>query len=132
MSEYIKNFDAWNIHKKSVDQTESKKLHFKERDVWWASVGINIGSEIDGKNELFERPVLVVKKLHGTKLFGIPLTTKTKVGSYFVSIRYGATDGVAVLVDSKVLSSKRLIRKIGKISIEDFKKVKEGLKEMLA
>ena len=34
----------------------------KERDIWWCSIGVNIGDEIDGKNELFHRPVLILKK----------------------------------------------------------------------
>jgi hypothetical protein len=35
-------------------------------DIWWASIGENVGSEINGKSRLFSRPVIIFKKLaHG-------------------------------------------------------------------
>jgi hypothetical protein len=57
-----KDFDGWNNVKKKVDTHNTSSLYFKEREIWWASTGVNIGSESDGKNELFERPVLILKK----------------------------------------------------------------------
>ncbi len=35
---------------------------FREGDVWWCAVGENVGIEINGKNQEFSRPVLVLKK----------------------------------------------------------------------
>ncbi len=32
----------------------------------WCSIGINVGDEEDGKNELYERPVLVIKKFNAS------------------------------------------------------------------
>ena len=51
--QYVKNFDAWITRKKKIDTREMQNsLYVKEREVWWVSVGVNVGAEIDGKNEL--------------------------------------------------------------------------------
>jgi mRNA interferase MazF len=56
-------------------------------DIWWASVGQNVGSEINGKSRLFSRPVIIFKKLAHGFYFVIPTTTKPKVGSWYVPFR---------------------------------------------
>jgi hypothetical protein len=48
----MKNFNDWNDLKKNLDSLENHPL-FQEREVWWCSVGVNIGSEIFGKSGLF-------------------------------------------------------------------------------
>jgi mRNA-degrading endonuclease toxin of MazEF toxin-antitoxin module len=128
---YQKNFNDWNKRKQLIDEKNIPSIFIKEREVWWTAVGVNIGSEIDGKNELFERPVLIIKKLHTTKFLGVPLTSQEKTGNYFVPVGYGSSSGVAVLIDVRVFSSKRLLRKVGKISIEDSLRVKKELKALL-
>jgi len=40
----MKKFDEWNEVKKQVD-TRSNIIQFKEREVYWASVGENVGFE---------------------------------------------------------------------------------------
>ncbi len=56
-----KKFDNWNDVKKNL-HGEHKAIIFKERDIFWVSIGVNIGYEQDGKGEIFSRPVVVVKK----------------------------------------------------------------------
>lgn len=56
-----KKFNEWN-KLKTILHNNNKEQYFKERDIFWASVGVNIGYEQDGKGEIFSRPVLVVKK----------------------------------------------------------------------
>ncbi len=58
-----KDFDCWNDIKKKLDESK-KTLFFKERDVWWCSIGLNVGDEENGKNQFFSRPVLVVRKFN--------------------------------------------------------------------
>lgn len=48
---YDKDFDGWNIKKKEINSKFHKPPMFKERDIWWISVGINVGFEEDGKHE---------------------------------------------------------------------------------
>ena len=77
-NEYTKDFDGWNPIKKSLDDTKSTPT-FKEREIWWCSVGINIGHESDGKNELYHRPVLIIRKFSKRLFWGIPTTSQNKL-----------------------------------------------------
>ncbi len=95
-------------------------LFFHEREVWWCSVGINIGVETDGKNENFERPVLIVKKFNGHMLWVIPLTSKQREGLHYVKISHDRGVSFACVSQMKTMSSKRLLRKIGMIAESEF------------
>ncbi len=58
-----KNFDSWNTKKKEIDTSVSnEKIYFREGDIWWCTIGINVGAESNGKGFEFRRPVLVYKK----------------------------------------------------------------------
>lgn len=48
----MKNFDEWNIIKKQIEKTD-KIVEFSETEIWWTSIGLNIGDEEDGKNEKY-------------------------------------------------------------------------------
>lgn len=45
----MKNYDQWNNLKKQLEERKEMPS-FHEGDVWWCSLGVNIGQEIDGKN----------------------------------------------------------------------------------
>lgn len=40
----MKQYDEWNELKKSLNDEENK-VFFRERDVFWTSIGLNIGYE---------------------------------------------------------------------------------------
>ncbi len=42
---HIKYFDEWNNVKKKLHYSKHNPPLFKERDIWWVSVGTNIGFE---------------------------------------------------------------------------------------
>ena len=63
-----KNFDHWNKSKKKIEVRRDKFL-YKEGDVWWCSVGLNIGTESCGKGGEFRRPVLIIKKTFKEKFY---------------------------------------------------------------
>lgn len=79
------------------------------------------GFEADGKNELFERPVLALRKFNKDMFWGLPLTSRKKTGKpfYFSVSLHGAPQTV-VFSQLRVLSSKRLIRRLGKLSDSQF------------
>ena len=55
-----KNFDDWNIIKKTINSKDiAVFIHPKE--VWWCSFGVNIGAEVNGKHGYFERPCIIMK-----------------------------------------------------------------------
>ncbi len=124
---YTKYFDSWNFQKKSVNEREiADDFYYHEREVWWASVGVNIGAEIDGKNENFERPILIIRKINQWQFLGIPLTSKYKSGYFYIPVQLGdaGQESTICLSQIRVFSTKRLNRKIGTIRKEDFLNVK--------
>ena len=102
MKQYIKEFDRWNEKKKHANNKENdRNLFIHEREVWWCSLGVNIGVEIDGKNNDFERPVLLIKKFNGMMFWGIPLTSKTKENPYTVEVKHQKGDFICCFITAK-------------------------------
>ncbi len=126
----MKNFDSWNIEKKKIDKTGIIKL-FHQREIWWSSFGINIGREQNGRSDNFERPVIVLKKLSPDTLICLPLSTKKKLEKFQSNIIHDDVSGFALLDQVKVVDSKRLLRKIGTVSIPQFEIMKNKFKELL-
>lgn len=125
--EYKKDFDKWNILKKNLEKRSSFPF-VSTKEIWWCALGVNIGIEIDGKNENFERPVLIIKAYNTEMIKIIPLTTSTRDNKYYFKIKKITFEGkmsYAVLSQVRTISAKRLLRKIGgKILKEDFNKIK--------
>jgi mRNA interferase MazF len=111
---YIKDFDNWNIKAKFLD-SRSFDDYFYAREIWWAALGINIGSEQDGKNESFERPILVLKRINKDLCLVVPFTSKILNNDYRITTESTGIQAQVVLSQIKVISSKRLLRKVGKI-----------------
>lgn len=121
--ELIKIFANWTKLKIRIHASESNKnIYFKEGQIWWASIGQNIGVETNGKNENYERPVIILKKFNGHSFLGVALSSKEKVGDYYIKLK--DVEGVSNIVNLsqiKNMSTKRLLRKINdELSIEDF------------
>ena len=70
-------FDNWNLLKKKLN-SKNKFPSILEGEVWWCSLGKNVGVEINGKNANFTRPILIVKKLSSVGFIGVPLTSQIK------------------------------------------------------
>jgi mRNA interferase MazF len=130
---YFKDFDGWNIIKKNIDRKELDiDFYYYQREVWWCSLGLNIGTEINGKSDKFERPILIIKKFNKNQFLGLPLTTKNKIGIYYKILNYITVDnvnrvGFLNLSQLKVISSKRLIRKLGTSNIDSFMIIKKAV-----
>lgn len=58
----IKHFIDWIITKIIIDNKEKKEFTINEYQVFWCSLGENVGDEENGKGDDFRRPVLVFKK----------------------------------------------------------------------
>lgn len=123
-----KDFDGWNKLKKTINKKEvDSEFNFHAGDIWWTALGVNIGKEIDGKNETFERPVLILKVINRHTVYVLPLTSKDNfVDKYHCKIDYeNGGSGVAVFSQIRVISSNRLLRNLSKISKEDLLKIKK-------
>ncbi len=128
---YTKDFDLWHGIKKNIDK-EAGRLFYKEREVWWCSLGVNVGYELDGKGENYNRPVLILKGFSREVCLSIPLTTKLKTGKYYHEVSLG--DDVvrkAVLSQLRLLDTKRFLQKIGTVENNEFLKIKQAVIALL-
>ena len=125
-----KNFDDWNERKKSIDKSESL-ADFHIREIWWCSIGVNIGSEQHSQTSDFSRPILVVRKFTRDVFWGMPLTTKTKDIDFRVRFILGGVENDLLILQMRVYDRKRLIRKIGVMPKSDFAKLTRVVKDLL-
>ena len=126
----MKKFDEWNEVKKQINN-RIKNIKFKERDIFWMSIGENIGNEQNGKGKEFARPVLIIKKLNNQLFFGVPLSTTIRDGSYFYTFDFlESQSSSALLVQAKVFDIKRANQKLGMINKNDFINLKDKLRSL--
>ena len=125
-----KNFRRWHFLKEQLNKRE-KVIYFREREIWWCSLGLNVGFEEDGKNYRFERPVLILKKFSKDLFLALPTTTKNKENKYYYKFKNGNRECSVILSQMRATSSKRLLRRIRKISPDDFENIKDLIKEFL-
>lgn len=110
-----KDFLNWTTQKEHIEQNMPETLAFSEGQIWWCSLGINVGSEQDGKNR-FERPVLVVKKFNNRMCWAIPITSKTKSGDHHLTLNTHEGGGTLILSQMRLISVKRFLRVIAKMT----------------
>jgi mRNA-degrading endonuclease toxin of MazEF toxin-antitoxin module len=132
----MKNLDEWNEVKKQLDKREyfdkDFPLYFAERDIWFMSWGLNIGSEEFGKNERFERPALVLKRFNEKMMYAIPLTTQVeKTHKYKVEYVLNEKKFAAKINQMRLIDSKRLLRKVGVLDEQQFNYVRSKIKNIL-
>jgi mRNA-degrading endonuclease toxin of MazEF toxin-antitoxin module len=125
-----KDFDKWNIQKKQLENRVPDFL-FSTGEIWWCSVGLNVGIESCGKGQKYQRPVLVLKKLSRNSFIGIPLSTQKKIGSWFEEITILNEPRYALLYQIRLFSTSRFQRRLTTLDIKDFKKIKEKLETLL-
>ena len=141
---YEKDFDTWNGLKKSIEHKQGEhrgEAYAYPREIWWCSLGVNIGAEIDGKNENFERPVLIVRVYNKHSMLVLPVTSKEKDDKFHCKIIVQANNNKTgevynkpvwvKLTQVRMISNKRLLRKVDVIPSVDFFKVKEAFKDYI-
>lgn len=129
---YIKEFDKWIDKKKELHNKHVVPPLFKECDIWWASTGINVGYEEDGKHEKFIRPVLVLKKFNRELFLGVPMSTKLKNNKYYIEVTIAEKIVSALISQIRVFSAKRLQDKLAELDSKDFEKVKNEVVKMIS
>ena len=128
---HVKDFEGWNKEKQYVNGIE-KDLYFSEREIWWCAFGINIGVEIDGKNGKYERPGLIVKYINKDMALVLPLTTKGEADKYHVNIETEKIASFAKISQLKVVSTKRLLRKIDMLNETQFLLIRHRIIEFVS
>lgn len=126
----IKRFLEWIGLKERLDFMTDEPPLVRERDIWWISFGDNVGSEINGKNKLFSRPGIILKKLSRGLFLVLPTTSKSKTGSWYVSLRQERKNMCVCLHQVRVLDYRRFSNRLGIIDEEDFRRIKEGFNRL--
>ncbi len=118
-------FDLWNAIKQKVNK--GKKIpYFKVGEIRWIQMGQNVGSEIFGKGELFQRPALILKVVFGNSAIIIPLTSKVQKGSYYMNFK--DRDGkiqYALFAQIKYVDGRRIRDKLSSVDILTLKNIKK-------
>lgn len=126
----MKDFFSWHNKKSKLDLAE-RRPYFHEGEVWYASLGLNIGYEQDGKGAEYLRPVLIVRKFNNDICWIVPLTHTSKDTIHYVHIKVLGKSSTAILSQLKLLDARRFSHMIDKISDEDFKLATKKLKELI-
>lgn len=127
----LKRFLVWIALKQDLHNSGHKPPHVSEGDIWWASVGENVGSEINGKSKLFSRPVVILRKLSHGFYFVVPTTTQQRTGSWFIAFRQNERTMLACLHQARAIDYRRLSSKLGTMDDEDFARVKDGFRKLI-
>ncbi len=127
----MKSFDEWNEVKKELSTEKKKTFFIKDREIYWVNLGKNVGYEQDGKGENFLRPVLIYRKFNSDIFYGIPLTTKAKENKFHFRFLARNRENYAILSQMKLIDTKRIHDKLGKMNSNDFEKLKIKLGELL-
>jgi mRNA-degrading endonuclease toxin of MazEF toxin-antitoxin module len=125
-----KDFDSWNIRKKEIN--EDKPNFYREREIRWCSLGINIGFEQDGTSREYRRPVLVIKGFSRHVCLVIPLTTSQKKNPYHVGM--GVVDDVeafGIISQIRLIDTKRLHDRLAIVSKEKFEVIRKAIRDFI-
>lgn len=126
-----KDFDRWNISKKSINSERRHPL-YNQREIWWCLLGTNIGFEHDGDGIEHQRPVLILKGLSAYTCFIIPLTSSTHIHPMRISIgKINNKEASAVISQLRVIDTKRLAEKICLLEKERFELTRKAIKDLL-
>lgn len=131
-----KDFDQWNQFKKLLHK-ENKSIFAWPREIWWCALGLNLGAETDGKNNRFERPVIIMRVYNKETMLVLPITTKERPDTfhYKILIKMSSDErgyleiqktGWVKLTQARVISNKRLLRKIDTASGQEFNLIRQA------
>lgn len=129
--EYKKDFDGWNDEKKKLDATP-QAIFCHKREIWWCTLGVNIGFEQHSMSDDFSRPIVVIRCFTADMFWGVPLTTKVRDDVPFrVRIKVNDEQNDAMILQMRSYDRKRLRRKLGVVSKSDFKKITDLIKKVI-
>lgn len=125
-------FSEWAKLKPHIHFSDRQNIFPKRREIWWASIGQNIGVEVNGKNKQFERPVLIVRVFNADFVLAVSISSQEKKGEYYYPFTNPAGEkNVVVLSEIRAISSKRLVRIVGEMGSADFSAIIARLKQMI-
>ena len=128
----VKNYLQWTPVKILLNKNTQRPT-YKEGDVFWMSVGENIGFEQDGKGRLSSRPVLIIRGFSRELFWGIPLTSQPKRGKYYYGFTMNGRVSTAILSQMRAFDAKRIVdaSRMGRVDNGVMDEIKNRLKVIL-
>ncbi len=126
-----KDFLKWHYKKEFLHQVKMRP-YFYEGEIWFCSLGFNIGFEQDGKGEQFLRPTIIIKKFNKEIFLGVLLAKHKKDGKYYFSFKFNNQISAAILSQIRLIDGERLNYKIRNLNNNDFKEIKKRLAKLFA
>ncbi|MBQ3441353.1 type II toxin-antitoxin system PemK/MazF family toxin [Candidatus Saccharibacteria bacterium] len=126
MIDKIRRLGLW-AEKKIEVETKTKPRTFLEGEIFWAVLGENIGVEVYGKGNDFLRPVVILHKYNRDSLFVVPLTSQDQTSRWCVPFNHRGLKEYTLLSQSRMISVKRLRRKMGRIDDTDYRRIRNTL-----
>ncbi len=126
-----KDFEKWNIEKQKIHYKNESKL-YHEREIWWCSLGVNVGFEQDGDGIEYQRPVLLFKSFSKNTCLIFPLTTS--LTKHKMRMKIGMVDdkeASVILSQPRLIDNMRLVEKVGYLDKVTFENIRKTIKDML-
>ncbi|MDB5254823.1 MAG: toxin-antitoxin protein [Candidatus Nomurabacteria bacterium] len=123
---YIKEFNAWNTVKQKINSRENT-ITIRAGEIRWVVVGVNVGSEIDGKGDSFVRPGLVIKVIGKSSALFVPLSTKIKNVPGYIPFEWKGKMVSLCMHQIRTVSQQRILGRMGKISQKRLKEFKNEI-----
>jgi mRNA interferase MazF len=127
MEHILKSVLEWAQTKYFLNIKEARAT-VRVRQIYWCSLGYNIGHEENGKGFKYRRPVLVFKKFNERLFWGIPMTTKIKDSVYYTKVKVGDIEQCAMVSQLRIMDASRIIEPMERMSETEFEKVKSAIK----
>ncbi|MCB0010742.1 MAG: type II toxin-antitoxin system PemK/MazF family toxin [Anaerolineales bacterium] len=124
------DFDKWNTVKKQL-HGRKKRSSFKDRDIVWCSIGMNVGNEVFGKSQDYTRPVLVVRRFNRDLFLGVPLTSTLSGSPYYHEITFKGNRQSVLLRQIRTFDSRRVYNVMGRLPESQFRGVLAALTAMI-
>ncbi len=125
---YIKDFENWNFVKQRIDK-EERDINIRAGEIRWIMFGVNVGSEIDGKGSSFTRPGLIISISGSNIALVVPMSTKIKDVAGYISFEWKGEIISLCIHQIRVISQKRILRRMGRISENKLQLFKEEIKK---
>jgi mRNA interferase MazF len=123
---YFKDFDNWNLIKKEINRNE-RQIFIRAGEIRWVVMGVNVGSEIDGKGPSFTRPALILHVIGSHLAFIVPLSTKLRSVVGYIPFQWHSSPVSLCIHQIRVISQKRILSRKGRIARSKLRYIKQEI-----
>lgn len=117
---YHKDYRKWMEVKRNLD-VSSENIYVRAAEIRWVAIGVNVGSEIDGKGKSFTRPCLVLHVIGNSLALVVPFTSQKKANKQFYHhVELEHFDSYLCLSQMRVVSQQRIFKRIKKVPAQQF------------